>query len=269
MTLLINKIKNKVFQKTRRITPILFMHIPKCGGTSLYKALAKCIYSSFPDGHIDPIATRDWIRNIYQIQEPEVSAELQITRHALVQKAISDSKNFIAGHFTLNKFILDSIPPEYLRVTMLRNPEERFFSHFKYWILTRDLASSPKDLNLLWNEYINSNRAVFQANLFGIYLGEGFYQSINETNVNQALINLTSFDVVGDLSDINEFQSMIYKKTGKSPVIQNQNTSKDRIPSLEIKDAFDEIQETNKDTIKSMCKWDITIFNRWFEQVKK
>jgi hypothetical protein len=245
---------------------IVFAHVPKCGGSSIYKAIGRSMGLKYPDGHLDPIWSRTLVGEIYNHTEPEISEELQVFRHALLLRHLQENKRFIAGHFIVNRSLLQNLQKEHQVVTILRQPDKRLFSHFKYWMLSRDLAKDNDAVYKHWKAYIKSDRAKFQANLFSIYFGESNFHNIGEKTIETALSNLEKIDVVGDLENLDDFEarlSLIFAKTTKIGFV---NTSKKLIDNENLDAVFNQLFMDEYELIKDMVTIDEKIYSSFFNK---
>lgn len=104
---------------------LISVHVPKCAGTSLTRALAAAygeqhLHLDYADRLGDP-ASR------YNIDPDGVRAEWQQRDHS----ELSD-KRVVHGHFNLIKYT--NLPVNIPRATFLRHPVDRTISHYFYWL---------------------------------------------------------------------------------------------------------------------------------------
>ena len=140
-------------------------------------------------------------------------------------------------------------------------------SHFKYWMLTRNLATDKDAVFKHWDVYINSERAKFQANLLAVYFGESNFQEINEATVERAHQNLKQIDVVGDLDAIISFEEELTQLIGKRTTIGFENTSKNLMSDDVLKDAYIQLYKDNFKQIEEMVKTDAVIYKTFFNKI--
>ena len=248
-------------------TSIVFVHVPKCGGSSIYNAISKSMGLNYPDGHLDPVWSRNTVGEIYNLNEPEISPELQIFRHALLTNHLKDNKRFIAGHFTLNEALIQNLQQHHQVVTLLRKPDKRLFSHFKYWMMTRKLATSKDAVVKHWKDYLESDRAKFQANLYSVYFGESNYKNIGEESVALALKNLERLHLVGDLDSLTDFEAGLTAILGKKTTIGFANTSDKLMDDQDIRQLFKELYQENFQLIQKMVQTDTRIYDSFFNKI--
>lgn len=114
----------------RRVDPVLFCHLPKCGGTS-FRSIIEMEYR--PDQRL-------MLYKVEELNYPEPSREF-IESFQGRRKAVQ----IIYGHFKFGMHKFLDIPPRY--VSILREPIERVVSLYHHY--ERDPASSIE-----WHERI-------------------------------------------------------------------------------------------------------------------
>ncbi|KAM9965526.1 hypothetical protein ACTFIW_005344 [Dictyostelium discoideum] len=179
-------------------TPYLFLHIPKCGGTTMYTHFSK---------HFKFGTLQQW-------------AHPNPTEY----KKVQDSKNFIIGHFEMGIHLIlnEKEQKTYNYMTMLRDPVERVISNYFYHkhspgdpqhILARDnviekwITISPR-----------GNNEITRV-LSGITFREEPVPS-NDT-FNMALYHLRSMKFVGITEKYSESLALLKFYTG----LENPNVS--------------------------------------------
>lgn len=104
--------------------PIVFLHIPKCAGTSIRRALEA-------DGRLHII--RD-----YQDKILSSSLKHRLTRLRSIPKSSDPGVSTVYfGHFTMRKYKV-LIREGARTATFLRDPVERYISHVNHWLLNPD-----------------------------------------------------------------------------------------------------------------------------------
>src|SRR5438067_1502893 len=102
---------------------LIFMHMPKTGGTSVRSALGRAlgedsIYSDYQDLPVNPCAPMNL--------DPDGFLE---THYKCDYKHL-ESRDVVAGHFWIRKY--DPVSTD-IRATVLRSPIERAISNYFYW----------------------------------------------------------------------------------------------------------------------------------------
>src|SRR5689334_19148948 len=101
---------------------IAFFHAPKCGGTSVHRWLATAFGG--PAG-LDPIAAEAAARTL-----GVSSFEM---REAVLAYFVKRSRaRFISGHYAYSRRAFAGHEHEFDLITILRNPIDRFLSHYYY-----------------------------------------------------------------------------------------------------------------------------------------
>ena len=157
----------------------LFLHMPKCAGTSLKEKLhqefGKQLELDYDSYFLTP----------------------QFKRSKKILSALKSSKYFDAdkvvfGHFFPVKYIGDTIPVTHKLVTILRDPISRLISHYKFWKLYEKSADvyvwkKMKSENWSLSDFIMCDE---MRNLYSQYLTQcplsyfsyiGVYENLNES----------------------------------------------------------------------------------------
>lgn len=111
----------------------LFLHMPKCAGTSVKKMLDETQVDILPD-------------NQYFLLDSTTSGRSNIPE-----------KSVIYGHFLPKNYITDVEQNNYTIVTILRDPIERLKSHYQFWNLDRGKEFNTR----LWRK-MHINRWTFE-----------------------------------------------------------------------------------------------------------
>jgi hypothetical protein len=114
---------------SRPPTPLgrsFFLHLPKCGGTSVDEAL-KGAYGRAGHAvtHLDPVASK---RAATIAGEPQRDAR---TRLLLYEMSRGHSR-YISGHFSYSEQAWDAFGGDWHFVTLLREPVARWYSHYYF-----------------------------------------------------------------------------------------------------------------------------------------
>ena len=230
----INRITlSQIFDKNQKI---LFVHVPKCGGTSLDALIKKHI--RFNRFRIDASAS---FRTAERIDE-----EVENVRNVLLNYAVYQGYKYITGHcYMHNPEQFD----EFKIITVLRDPVMRFVSHYLY---NRYKTHSAHDaINLDFEDFLNSDLATNYGDLYCRYF------SANRT-VTESISTLKKFSYVGILENLTPITSYISEELKVSGKIkkQNKNPTKSNKESQEILSKY-------KDEISKHCCDDIEIYNHF------
>ncbi len=116
----------------------LFLHMPKCGGTSVLQAL---------EAASDVEIVRDY-NSFFKIPLP---VRAGVIKASLNNNTPHTSDAIIYGHFFPIKYCHGRPHPDANMVTIIRDPVRRLISHYNYW----KSGSFPD--HYLWNKMMENN----------------------------------------------------------------------------------------------------------------
>lgn len=198
-------------------TTLLFLHIPKCAGTTLTEEILTKRFSS---------------------KEIIVFYELGTTALIDMLKAMSKREQrtvrCIAGHFAygIHKFY-NARPCSY--ITVLREPIDRVISHYYYVLRRTDhyLHKEVTEKGIDLKQYVESGMSLELDNgqtriLAGIGQGAPFGKS-SEAMLEKARKHLDRFDLVGITEEFDGFLEILGRKMGwKISRIADKNVTQNR-----------------------------------------
>lgn len=187
---------------------VIFVHVPKCGGTSLDSLIKKNF--KFNRFKISAGATSKTSKHINE--------DIQLVRGVLLNYAACLNYKYISGHVYMHN------PEEYEDykiITILRNPAERFVSHYLY---NRYKTHSSHDaIDIEFEDFLATDLALEYGNLICRYF------STNQT-AKDSIATLEKFSKVGILENLSPIEHYIkdelnlyskIKKENKSPIVGN------------------------------------------------
>ena len=207
--------------RRRRAAPaplkrVFFLHLPKCGGTSVDEAL-KTIYSRAGHGvtHLDPVASK---RAATIAGDDPRRAR---TRLLLYEMSRSD-RRYISGHFSYSEEAWNAFGDDWHFLTLLREPVSRWYSHYFF---DRYKADDHARISEPIEVFVESERARrFGRNYVERLIPSGVEAEADDT-VDRAIANLQRFSLVGVLEELDTFTRDCKRLLGVSVAVEHRNRS--------------------------------------------
>lgn len=236
-------------------SPVIFFHVPKCGGTSVKAAI------------LDRLGILDYLRGRYFTLDAHASresaevlgTEMRILRENVLAYEVNCSPKpvFVAGHFIYSRPIHQKISEEYTAMTVIRDPIKRFVSQFFY-----NKNKSTQDhfgIDASIDEYLDSERAKGTGRLMTSYFAGN--EALNDDDftvdelIERAIQNIRRFDVVGVLGDLKRFEREFARATGTNIQIAHHRKNPTDQPEKEYVLTEERLQH-----IRELCAPDVRLF---------
>jgi hypothetical protein len=127
-----------------------------------------------------------------------------------LQKLIMREVRMISGHVRFSSNLDVARAKGYRLITLLRDPVERFVSHYNYLQRRHPDPNRPNTLE----KFLTTNDAKRLASQYLFYFGQDQQQSHSQGHINRAINNLSKFTLVGSLADTNSFSNDLNKLIG-------------------------------------------------------
>lgn len=236
---------------------IIFVHIPKTGGSSISSALRK--HYRLSKFNIKSETTYLAAQKRFGITstDPEFNEALQQFRLSLIFHEAQKGTRYITGHFWLNEHMSTLKPLGYRIITCLRNPVDRWFSHFLYG---RYKEGSYGRIEMDIDEFLQSREAESFGTTYVRYLG-GIRDDKDYTSrsaVDKAIFNLNIFDMVGFLHQLDDFRARIEKGTGfyLRPAHRRKSPA-----NTELREIIMNSKEI-RNTVEKLCEPDLAVYEQ-------
>lgn len=257
---LVNRVTDDVARRTDNLLngyledKIVFIHIPKCGGSSITAAIASC----YPQSD----SSQETIVNLNASASLNASRQLDYPvfkyREALLMYFISCKKvRYIGGHFAFSETAYQNYHDEFKFITVLRNPIKRFISEYFYLRRTQKSSQHLKAQKPI-EEYLDSPYGQRNGYQYVKFLNNPLESSDYSSRelIDRAKENLCKFDLVGFIEHQDTFVKQFEEKFGKKIRISKLN-----INPLSGVEKDTEITESIKERITEMCQPDLEIYN--------
>ncbi len=252
------KSAKKVVEERMLPAPVVFHHVPKCGGTSVGRAL-RWHYILSQDTVLPEASFRAFEAFTGRNDRMQMLTDVLDLREQMMLYQLFRGIRCFSGHVRFSNIAFEIFSPEYRFITILREPVARFISHF-FW----DYGRTDK------YAYIEEGFAEFletpRAKEFGATYSRFFCGLPKETDfssdkaIDAAIHNLKRMDIVGRLDDLPTFEKELKNKLGSRIRIGHEN--KMRQPN-EIKSQT--VTPELLEKAKVLCTPDILIWQAMFE----
>lgn len=233
--------------------PIAFMRIPKCATTSVHRCIARMYRSVWTfDGN--------GLHSVHHgacdgAAEATGASTWEMRRTALAYLLAHADAKLVAGHFEVNAELLEKFGDKYNFMTLLRDPVERWMSHYLY---NKHLPRDRYDITADMEEFVETPRGRGIAQMYTAYLSGTGNLSPNERDTEEvrsrARENLKSFDLVGIVEEMETFEEQFFNKFGSELNVPRRNKS----PAPE---GAKDISPALRDKIREACSADLELYN--------
>lgn len=235
---------------------VVFHHVPKCGGTSFARALRRRY-----------ILSQAGIRAEQSFWAANLNADGSDDQHTKLLRAdgfrvnmmayhLENGVRCVAAHVPFSPNLHDRFAPDCAFVTLLRDPVDRFLSHYR-WSFGRPNAHGA--ITEPFDQFLDSPRAAWLGATICTYFA-GFtpdQQTLNAPEtIGAAVANLNKLDVVGRIEDLGAFQQQVQGALSVKLRIGHENRGKSGVgKGADLTDA-------QMAKVRQLCAPDLAIWDQ-------
>lgn len=207
----------------------VFLHLPKCGGTSLSEALYATVPMQKQIGVIDAVSSRraaslithnkDCLLQTHE--DMEGAAATFDLREKIMIAYMCAGKRLIHGHVLFSDKAYETFKDEYKIVTVMRDPVKRALSNFRMNVTNNQIANDP-------DAWLDGVQGVNHASVNLRYLsGEATVTDKNKAALlKKAHENLDKIALIGFLGEMDLFLDRFQEAFGARPKVHQYNQAK-------------------------------------------
>ena len=211
--------------------PCIYMHVPKCGGTSVAEGLYATVPLEGKIGILSSQAIRE-SQSFLHLGRAEPKAfhdegvhadEMARFREELVLLHISERRALIHGHFLFTERIGEMVRDRgYGCVSILRDPIARTVSNYR---MARRNGVFEGDLDAFLDSDMGRRMALHALRFFS---GRATIATEDEdAAMRTARANMETFDIIGFLDDLDGFAAKFAERFGNRPRFAHYNRATD------------------------------------------
>lgn len=206
---------------------IFFLWFEKCGGTSVNSAIRGAYLRFTPEGFYEVVrlSAEGSLAASAALGKPLWRYRTELLQYFMSQHPV----RYISGHFQVDGCLLDEFQDRFAFVTVLRNPVERWISHYFY---NRYKRSIHGRINQDIESYLESARGRgLGSDFVRLLLGEGDREPQEEggdvwpQKIRQAKEHLERFELVGRVEELDRFAAAFQTRFGTRLRIGHKNTN--------------------------------------------
>lgn len=250
------------FQQIRNGRPnhkIFFMHIAKCGGSSITNAVRDSFAPLNPLEdhvvfHLDPYAAHQ--AAIMSQQDP-----LDYNRKLLRYCLGCHEYDYVYGHFSFDEVAFEEYQDQFAFVTILRNPIDKWFSLYFY---NRYKASDFFKIEESLEEFVYTPTAIgygcdYVMQFAGNYACDHYSYDDYTTKpaIAHAIGNMKKFHLVGCLEQLDQFVEQFQQLYGSRLQIATKNKN-----PLSKRDQQQLVSDEIMEKVRELCQPNFAIYDQ-------
>ncbi|MBU2531779.1 MAG: sulfotransferase family protein [Alphaproteobacteria bacterium] len=232
---------------------VVFHHVPKCGGTSAGRALRTAYLLS--QATVTPEESFKAFKLLTERDDrDQMLIDVLPYRDVMFMYLLYSDVRCVSAHVRFRNQAFDAFHDRYRFVTVLREPVDRFISHY-FWSHNRPQAHGhiPDD----FETFLNSERARRVGATYAEYFS-GLANDVpvdSRESIEASIANLNRMDVVGFLDDVPSFEEQLKTRLSRTVRIGHTNKGKSPGKQREI------LNGPHRDRILELCAPDRAIWD--------
>lgn len=235
---------------------VVFHHVPKCGGTSVGRALRRRYLLS--QGTVTPESSfRAFEAFTGRADREQMLVDVLDLREQMFLYLLFEDVRCVSLHVRYSESAHNLFHGMYKFITILREPVSRFISHY-FWSYGKSHAHARIEEPI--EEFIQTERAKQLGATYSEFFSglPKLTDFASDDAVVAAISNLNKFDVVGTLDDLPAFAENVRSEIGIKIRIGHENRSRrslsevKRVISPEVRQKIEELCEPDVRIWKSI-----------------
>lgn len=239
---------------------IFFLHVPKCGGSSIRNAIENSFnFSSRTKNNNFHLEDTAAVSAANTLEKPIIEYKRDFLNYCMAHK----SYRYISGHFAYSEKAMQAYGDQWKHVTLLRDPVAKWFSQYFY---NRHKQKDHYKLDCSLEDFLKTDGAVRLGRNYSYLLVDGISSEAAATDdaIDQAIKNLEKFSLVGVLEELDwfceDFQAIFgakleIRKYNKSPLSKNKRSQ--------------QITDDIRAQVEEICQPNMRVYNAAIELIKK
>ena len=235
---------------------LCFVHVPKCGGTSLNEAFKKSV-------GISSLSLRgvkiDAAKTMKEAKRKNMNT-LALRQEKLISKLQNKRFRYVKGHVRCTSEVRAQFEKDWVFVTVMRDPVKRWISQY-FFNLHKTNPHTKHDLAL--DEYLESDIARTSGAIYLDFFTNG-EDLTSDKAAKEAIANIEAFPLVGVLEKKDAFKDRFKEIMGTElQTIGNRNTnplSKDQMKK--------QVSDAQMAKIREFCAPDLQVYEHFANALK-